>query len=193
MFTTLNSYKASLLRRLAAIRDWNIVLPQIVHLLPEHSAVCSPVILCDIMQHKCKIMTSLSGETEQRDLQAFCIEDLERVYDLYAAAKTVPERSVFVWSEALLPRNASDDDIIAAFEKHADDTSLIAQYAPDEFAASVQRWRNPFLREVSYALYKMPAVIGGTHSPQDKICGNKFVDNHIFCIFVHKQTQYGIY
>ena len=82
MFTTLNSYKASLIRRLAAIRDWNIVLPQVVHLLPEHSAVCSPVILCDIMQNKCKIMTSLSGETEQRDLQAFCIEDLERVYDL---------------------------------------------------------------------------------------------------------------
>lgn len=27
MFTTLNSYKASLIRRLAAIRDWNIVLP----------------------------------------------------------------------------------------------------------------------------------------------------------------------
>lgn len=135
MFTTLNSYKASLIRRLAAIRDWNIVLPQVVHLLPEHSAVCSPVILCDIMQNKCKIMTSLSGEAEQRELKTFCIEDLERVYDLYAAAKTIPERSVFLWSDTLLPRNAPDDDVIAAFEKHADDTSLIARYEPDEFAA----------------------------------------------------------
>lgn len=135
MFTTRNSYKASLIRRLAAIRDWNIVLPQVVHLLPEHSAVCSPVILCDIMQNKCKIMTSLSGETEQRELKAFCIEDLERIYDLYAAAKTVPERSVFVWNDTLLQRNASDDDIIAAFEKHTDDTVQIARYEPDEFAA----------------------------------------------------------
>ena len=142
MFTTLNSYKASLLRRLAAIRDWNIVLPQIVHLLPEHSAVCSPVILCDIMQHKCKIMTSLSGETEQRDLQAFCIED--------------PERRVFVWSEALLPRNASDDDIIAAFEKHADDTSLIAQYAPDEFAALFNDGEIPSYEKCHMRFIKCP-------------------------------------
>ena len=156
MFTTLNSYKASLIRRLAAIRDWNIVLPQVVHLLPEHSAVCSPVILCDIMQHKCKIMTSLSGETEQRDLQAFCIEDLERVYDLYAAAKTVPERSVFVWSEALLPRNAPDDDIIAAFEKHADDTSPIAQYAPDEFAALFNDGEIPSYEKCHMRFIKCP-------------------------------------
>ena len=83
--------------------------------------------------------------------------------------------------------------IIAAFEKHADDTSLIAQYAPDEFAALFNDGEIPSYEKCHMRFIKMPAVIGGTHSPQDKICGNKFVDNHIFCIFVHKQTQYGIY
>lgn len=84
------------------------------------------------------------------------LEDLERVYDLYAAAKTVPERSVFVWSEALLPRNASDDDIIAAFEKHADDTSLIAQYAPDEFAALFNDGEIPSYEKCHMRFIKCP-------------------------------------
>jgi len=62
----------------------------------------------------------------------------------------------FVWSEALLPRNASDDDIIAAFEKHADDTSLIAQYAPDEFAALFNDGEIPSYEKCHMRFIKCP-------------------------------------